>query len=222
MKTNQNHQRIAIAFDRLFRTYGPLGQGSTPEEVARDRMERVKVYFDAVAMYPEDDVEAAVDALLAGSAPGVNPNFAPPAPVVASECRRQMNLRLRRLELERMARPQLPPPDIEKTPEARERAKAKVAEFLASLSAPDSDVEATKRRNEQFAKTNARFYPDMSDEAVKARLMRGSGTVWTAGDEDSGGCGVRTRKARCFHGIKPFAECGWTHAAFATLSRCWT
>lgn len=185
MKTNQDHQRIAAAFDRLFRTYGPLGQGSTPDEVTRDRIERIKVYFEAVAPYAEDDVDAAVEAFLTGSAVGVNPNFAPPAPAFAGECRRQMNARLRRAELERLARPQLPPPDIEKTPEQRERAKAKVAEFLENLAAPDSDLEAVKRRNEQFEKTNARFYPDMSDEAVKARLMKPRGTTWSAGDEDA-------------------------------------
>lgn len=133
MKTNQDQQRIAAAFERLFRTYGPLGQGSTAEEITLDRIERIKVYFEAVAPYEEQDVEAAVDAFLSGSAPGVNPNFAPPAPAVGGETRRQMNLRLDKENRERRLRPALPPPDIEHTPESRARMKAILEAGLAKL-----------------------------------------------------------------------------------------
>lgn len=182
MKTNQDHKRIAAAFDRLFRTYGPLGQGNTPEEIARDRMERVKVYFEAVALYLEDDVEAAVEAILTGSAAGINPNFAPPAPAFAGECRRQMNLRLRRDELERLARPALPPPDIEKTPEAMERGRAIMDAAIASLTAMNESesAEAIAASKARWEKVNARFAPEMSDEAINARLMK---PRWTVGND---------------------------------------
>lgn len=143
--------------------------------MARDRVEKAKVYFDAVALYPEDDVEAAVDAILSGSAPGVNPNFAPPAPVVASECRRQMNLRLRRMELERFNRPALPPPDkAPATPEQRERAMALVRDFVAKVEANNltEDAGAARRRAEHWQRTNERFYPDMDPEAVAERLLK--------------------------------------------------
>lgn len=147
MKTNQDHQRIAAAFERLFRTYGPLGQGSTPEEITRDRIERIKVYFDAVALYDEQDVEAAVDAFLSGSAPGVsNPSFAPNAPMVGAETRRQMNLRLNHEARERLSRPTLPPPDNVKTAESRAKFKAIVDGIVAKLAiAPEDDPVARHR-----------------------------------------------------------------------------
>lgn len=173
MKTNQDHQRIAAAFERLFRTYGPLGQGSTPEEITRDRIERIKVYFDAVALYAEEDVEAAVEAVLTGTATGINPNFAPPAPAFAGECRRQMNMRLRRAELERIARPRLPAPDIEKTDEQRQRARAKMQEAIDNLSASEAlaSAEALDASKARWEKVNAHFQPDMTDDAVMNRLI---------------------------------------------------
>jgi hypothetical protein len=173
MKTNQDHQRIAVAFDRLFRTYGPLGQGSTPEEITRDRIERIKVYFDAVAFYSEDDVEAAVEAILTGTAAGMNPNFAPPAPAFAGECRRQMNMRLRRAEQERLGHPRLPPPDIEKTDEQRARARALMQQTVDNLSAGTAleSAEALAASKARWEKVNARFAPEMTDEAIAERLL---------------------------------------------------
>lgn len=183
MKTNQNHQRIAAAFDRLFRTYGPLGQGSTPEEIARDRIERVKVYFDAVALYLEDDVEAAVEAILTGTAAGMNPNYAPPAPAFAGECRRQMNMRLRREELARLGHPRLPPPDIEKTDEQRARARAKMQQAIDNLSSATAldSAEALDASKARWEKVNTRFAPDMSEDAIMERLIRKRG-YWTGND----------------------------------------
>jgi len=182
MKTNQSHKRIAAAFDRLFRTYGPQGQGSTPEEVARDRIERIKVYFDAVALYDEQDVESAVDAFLSGTAPGVNPAFAPPAPAVGAECRRQMNLRLDR---ERDTRPALPPPDIEHTADSQERVRAMMASITQKLAEPVTaeSAEAAQRSKDHWAKVNQRFAPDMSEKALAERLHLVQDHYWTAGDE---------------------------------------
>ena len=173
MKTNQNHQRIAAAFDRLFRTYPQFGQGSTPDEITRDRIEKAKVYFDAVALYLEDDVEAAVEAILTGTAAGMNPNFAPPAPAFAGECRRQMNMRLRRAELAQLGRPRLPPPDIEKTDEQRQRARALMEQTVANLTAGTAveTAEAEAASRARWEKVNARFHPDQSDEAIAERLL---------------------------------------------------
>ena len=172
MKSNQDHQRIAAAFERLFRTYGPLGQGNSPEEIALDRMERIKVYFDAVVMYDERDVEAAVDAILDGSAPGINFNFAPAAPAVGAECRRRMNLRLDSEHRAKMARPALPPPDVERTPEARARVKAMVDKALGNLKSvtADEDAATAQRKAEMWAKTNARFNPSADEAEMAARL----------------------------------------------------
>lgn len=117
----------------------------------------MKVYFEAVAVYDEQDVEAAVEAFLTGSAPGIsNPSFAPPAPVVGSEVRRQMNLRVEHER--RIAKPALPPPDIERTPESQARVRdlvARTAAGLSALSAGERDQSAEHRR-QMFAETNAR------------------------------------------------------------------
>lgn len=140
-------------------------------------------YLMVAEDYDADLVEEAVTLYVKGLMPGFDGRFAPTPPMLATGCRKAAENRQRAAYFAGLVRPALPPPDIEKTPEQRERAKAKVAEFLASLDAPDSDVETVKRRNAQFAKTNARFMPDMSDEAVKARLMKG--TRYSVGDGEA-------------------------------------
>jgi hypothetical protein len=178
MKTNQNHQRIASAFERLFRTYGPLGQGSTPEEVARDRMERIKVYFDAVALYHEEDVETAVENFITGSAPGHNPSFAPPAPLVGAEVRRVMNLRLDHEA--RIRKPALPPPDIEKTDESRERVRKLAAQHIDQLASTlrTDDAAKTADRKKWQDRLDQRFTPPQDESSLATRLG------FTAGDRD--------------------------------------
>lgn len=184
MKSNQNHKRIAAALDRLFRTYPQFGQGNTPEEITRDRVEKAKVYFDAVAPYDERDIEAAIDNFLAGSAPGHNPSFAPPAPVVGAETRRVMNLRLDSEHRERLAQPRLPPPDIERSPASQARVRAKMAAALQSLADRmlTEDAAANRRRLEMQRKTDALLGPDTSPKATADRL----GFRYTAGDREIG------------------------------------
>lgn len=137
--------------------------------------EQLRSYLLAVDDYTADDVRLGVDALIKGIAPGVNPNFLPPPAVVGGECRRQMGLRHRAEDLEARYRPKLPPPDVERSPEARARMQAKVDAFLADVAVKTEDPEAVKRRNEQWSKINARFMPDMSDEAMAERLGRQRG-----------------------------------------------
>lgn len=137
-------------------------------------MERIKVYFDAVALYHEVDVEAAVESFLSGSAPGVNNfNFAPPAPLFASECRRLMNLRLE--QEARRRKPALPPPDIVKTPESRERVRQKaqaVIAQLAELSRTDDAKKAHERKRWQD-RQDARFMPPQDEKSLRERLHIG-------------------------------------------------
>lgn len=138
--------------------------------------EQLRSYLLAVDDYTAEDVRLGIDALIKGIAPGVNPSFLPPPAVVGGECRRQMGLRHRAEDLERRSRPKLlPPPDVEHTPEARARMQDKVDAFLADVAVKTEDPVLVKRRNEQWAKTNARFMPDMSDEAMSARLGRKRG-----------------------------------------------
>ena len=159
--------RIATALERLFRTYQQPGAG---EEALRDRIERAKVYFDAVAPYEIVDIEQAVANFLSGSAPGINPSFQPPAPAVGAECRRCMNLRLD--SEHRMRQPALPPPDLEKSPESRARVKAKVAELISRLADDQrtEDAAAAKRRADMQKRVDERFAPDPSPGATLQRL----------------------------------------------------
>lgn len=149
-------------------------------DVARDRMERAKVYFEAVDTYEIDDIEAAVTNLLNGSDLGHNPSFVPPAPVVAGEARRVMHLRLDRVNRERKLHPQLPPPDVVHTPAERERVKQMVDGLVNKIASEmeTEDAALSKRKLTQFAKTNARFAPDMTPAAVRRRLG------FTAGDPE--------------------------------------
>lgn len=81
--------------------------------------------MEAVTDYEPMDLKTAVHAFLSGSAPGVsNPSFAPSAPMVGAEIRRQMNLRLDVEERNRIRRPALPSPDIVKTAASKARVKA--------------------------------------------------------------------------------------------------
>ena len=110
--------------DRLFRTYESFAKGNTAAEILRDRVEKAKVYFEAVAPFQAVDIEGAVSAFLTGAAPGHNPAFAPSAPQVGAETRRQMNLRLD--SEARHQRPKLPAPEINRSPESIARVQALV------------------------------------------------------------------------------------------------
>ena len=170
-------ERVAQAFQRLFQTY--------PSFQAGDDDDAVRVYFEAVADYETQDIEAAVGNFLAGRAPGHNPAFVPPAPLVGAETRRVMNLRLDQANRDRALRPKLPPPPAVKTPESIAKFKAMLAEVdrnLAAMSLTD-DAERERTRQDMQRKTDAMFAPDMSPEAVRARLNPHK-PYYSVGDED--------------------------------------
>lgn len=116
--------------NRLLACYPP-GSSAEPEQMLRG-------YLLAVEDYAADDVEAAVDTLIKGAAPGVNPNFLPPPATVGAECRRQLNLRLDSQQRSQLARPALPRPDVEHSPESRARIKAMVDAVASKASLPDA------------------------------------------------------------------------------------
>lgn len=118
-----------------------------------DAEQQFRNYIFAVDDYHAADVEAAVEALIKGTAPGVNPSFLPPPPVVGAECRRQMNLRLDR---ERDRRPKLPPPDVERTPESQARVRELVERTVRGLRTADADDPQARHRR-QIEKANAYF-----------------------------------------------------------------
>lgn len=140
----------------------------------------MRVYFDAVISYETQDIEVAVTNLLSGAAPGHNPAYAPPAPLVAAEVRRVMNLRLESAHRERMRRPALPPPEIEHTPEQRARIKDLVRQAAANLSSISKTDDQRREIEiaERWQRVNSRFVPDLSEQAISQRLG------FTAGDRD--------------------------------------
>lgn len=130
-------------------------------------------YLLAVEDYPFCDVEVAVDTLIKGTAPGINPSFRPKPSEVGSECRRQMNLRVDRDNRERRLHPALPPPSLELSPEQRAKGKAVFDRIVASLESKMQTPEAAedaRRKSDLWARTNARFAPDMSPAAMRKRL----------------------------------------------------
>lgn len=161
---------------RLLGVYPPLNTA--------DAEQTVRNYLLAVDDYTAADVEAAVNTFIKGSAPGVNPSFLPPPPAVGAECRRQMNLRLDAEARERLARPKLPKPDYQRSPDEEARVKDGFDALIANLSSKvrTEDAEATARNKAVLDRTNQRFAPDMSDEAVHQRL--GRRLSYSVGDRD--------------------------------------
>lgn len=157
-------EQVTAAFNRLFSTY--------PQFAAADLAESAGAYFEAVEPYETVDILAAVKSFLSGSAPGHNPAFAPSAPLVGAETRRLMNLRLDRERRDALSKPRLPPPDIVHTPESRARVAAMAQAHIERMAdiARTEDAEMDRRQRDLAARTNARFAPDMSPEAMRRRL----------------------------------------------------
>lgn len=153
---DDRNERIAAALDRVFRTYRQSDRGE-PDDVLRERLEMAKVYFEAVDRYDVVDIEAAAKEFVAGTVPGANPNYVPPAPVVGAECRRQMNLRLEGERRRKPYVPTLPPPRPDK--DSRARVKALIDGCVANIStkALDGNPESERGRASIFEQTNRRF-----------------------------------------------------------------
>lgn len=168
--TQDRNQTIAEALDRLFRTYEKSDRNVDPGDLARDRMAKARVYFEAVGPYEACDVEQAVTDFLTGNVPGGwNVAYAPSAPQVGSAVRRAME---RRVEAERLNRLALPPPPddfVQDPPEVRARNRAMMDALAASL-ASTMDMDKAPLRDLQ-RRTNERFDPP----------------AYTAGDSDAEG-----------------------------------
>lgn len=166
--TQDRNTTIAEALDKLFRTYQQADRNADPGDLARERLARAKVYFEAVSPYEAQDVEQAVADFLAGNVPpGWNLSFAPSAPQVGSAVRRAME---RRVEAERLNRLALPPlaDDFEQDPpETRAKNRAMMDALAVSL-ASTMDMDKAPLRDLQ-RRTNERFDPP----------------AYTVGDEDA-------------------------------------
>lgn len=156
--TQDRNTTIAEALDKLFRTYDRSDRNGDPGDLARDRMAKAKVYFEAVEPYEAQDVEQAVNDFLTGNVPGGwNVAYAPNAPQVGSATRRAMERRVERERLDRLALP--PPADdfVQDPPEVRAKNRARLDALAASL-ASSMQMDDAPLRSLQ-ARTNARFDP---------------------------------------------------------------
>lgn len=156
----------------------PAASTADPEQALRNFIE-VAEDFDA------DLVEDAVTLFIKGQVPGFDGRFAPTAPMLAGACRLAAEHRARRKFLEGLAAPRLPSPTIEKTDEQRARARAQMQQAIDNLAAATAleTVEVAAANKARWDKTNERFHPDMSDEAVMDRLIH-KRPAFTAGDPD--------------------------------------
>lgn len=164
---------MALAFQRLFRTYRFVEPGEADE--------MLRVYFEALADYETRDIEAGIHNMLSGRVDGFNPSFLPPAPLVAKSVRDAMH---HRLDAEHRARKALPPPADDwqqDPPEVRARNKARLEQLAESLGRQlrTEDAENDRKAKELTARVNARFAPEMDSRSMAKRL----GLAIDVGDE---------------------------------------
>lgn len=145
-----------------------------------DLQSMLEAYEIALDKHDERDIEDAVRRFIRGEVEGHNANFAPTAAKLGEAVRTSMIDRLDREK--RFAKPKLPPPDVVKDDASRTRVKLMVDRFVADMAdtmrTPESAADHL-RKAQQWDRTNARFTPDMDDDAMRRRLM-----PFRAGDED--------------------------------------
>jgi hypothetical protein len=128
-----------------------------PPQATDDGAELLRGYLLAVEDYHAFDVERAVDTLIKGTAPGVNPSFRPKPSEVGAECRRQMNLRLDSEYRTKLSQPKLPKPDIERTPESQARVREMMERAIGSLRRMSEDEDPVERHRAQMRRANEYF-----------------------------------------------------------------
>jgi hypothetical protein len=144
---------------------------SWPGSATGNGDEQLRSYLLAIEDFDSMlDIEAGVNSLIKGTAPGVNPNFLPPPAALGAEVRRQNHLRAEAEDRARRLRPALPPPMVVHSPESRAKIKEMV-DGVKARAAETAEHEAEARRKAQnWAKVNARFAPDMDEDAMTKRL----------------------------------------------------
>lgn len=149
---------------------------------AGDGAELLRRYLEVAEDYHADDVETSVTLYLKGAVPGFDGRFAPTPPMLANGCRQAAEMRQREAYLKSFNAPRLAAPTVEKTAEQMERGRALMeaaVQRLTSMNESES-AEAIAASKARWEKVNARFAPDMSDEAINARLMK---PRWTVGND---------------------------------------
>jgi hypothetical protein len=132
--------------------------------------EELRLQLKATAGFEVELVEEAASMFTTGEVVGHSGEWRPSPAVVAYACRQAAARRNRRAYLDRLDRPRLPPPQVEKTPESRQRFRQMFAHFLGQpASRPDADTK-TASTAKSWKRANDGFEPDMSEEAIVKRL----------------------------------------------------
>lgn len=149
----------------MFSAFPPLSNVDPDEALRR--------YFEAIEDFPAYDLETAVTLFVKGRVPGFDGRFAPTPPMLATACRQAADMRQRDAYLKSFNQPRLAAPDIEKTDEQRARARALMQQTVDNLSAGTAleSAEALAASRARWEKVNARFQPEMTDEAIAERLL---------------------------------------------------
>lgn len=146
--------------------------GSFPSFSSGDAEAALAAYELVMSQADERDLQPGFMILINGLYPGHDGRFAPTAPQLASAIRMARDKRIDSEERTQRYTPQLPKPEIEKTPEQRERARAKMEAFIQSVGAVDAhqNAEQIAAAKERWEKTNARFDPPQDYASVTDRL----------------------------------------------------
>jgi hypothetical protein len=170
----QSPQKQSKELERLFSAFPPLSNVDAEETLRR--------YFEAIEDFHAYDLEAAVTMYIKGAVPGFDGRFAPTPPMLANGCRQAAEMRQREAYLASFNAPRLAAPTVEKTAEQMERGRALMEAAVQRLAAMNESesAEAIAASKARWEKVNSRFHPDMSDEAIKERLMK---PRWTVGND---------------------------------------
>lgn len=157
-----------------------------PAQNAPDQAELLRRYLDVAEDFAADLVEEAVTLYITGAIPGFDGRFAPTPPMLASACRKAAEHRARKRYLDGLLAPRLPAPVLQKTPEQRQSVRQQMEAAVDNLAARIAldDAEAQAAQKAMWEKTNERFRPDMSDDAVMNRLIH-KRPAFTAGSPES-------------------------------------
>jgi hypothetical protein len=123
----------------LFSTFPPQ-----PGDLAA----QIEAYGIALEGHDPRDIEAAVRRFIRGEVDGHNQSFPPTASKLGGVVRQCLAERLDSEHRARMAQPQLPPPDIEKTTEGRQRVRALTEKAIKDLS--EKMLTPDARRSHRF------------------------------------------------------------------------
>lgn len=138
-----------------------------------DNEAQVAAYALALDGHDMRDIETAFRKLIRGEYDWHNRAFAPSSAILGSAVIQERDARLVSEKRSQLRQPALPPPDVAKTPEQRERALRLMNEFIETQAAIEASnaADTYQARRERFQRANARFKPDMSDAAVMERLL---------------------------------------------------